>query len=63
MITFGQGDRRNQILSLISELGPIDEAALANEYENRYGVKAATLEGVFFVVLTSIVKMGFIRLM
>lgn len=47
MITFGQGDRRNQILSLISELGPIDEAALANEYENRYGVKAATFRGSF----------------
>lgn len=47
MVTFGSGDRRRQILGLISEIGPVDVNTLAEEYGRRYGVRPTTFKANF----------------
>lgn len=44
MMTLGTGDRRRQVLELISEIGPADANALAEEYAARYGVRPASFK-------------------
>ena len=47
MLTLGEGDRRRQILALISEIGPADPNVLAEEYAKRYGVRPPTFKANF----------------
>ena len=47
MLTLGKGDRRRQILALISEIGPADPNVLAEEYAKRYGVRPPTFKANF----------------
>lgn len=44
VVTLGTGDRRRQILELISEIGPVDANSLAEEYGRRYGVRPMTFK-------------------
>ncbi len=44
MLTLGAGDRRRQVLELISEIGPVDVGRLADEYAARYGVRPMTFK-------------------
>ena len=46
-LVFGNGDRKEQILELIKEAGPIDAHGLSREYERRYGVSEATFRGSY----------------
>lgn len=47
MIVLGTADRSAQIRGLIEEIGPVDAATLAREYEARYGVKQTTFRGSY----------------
>lgn len=47
MITLGEADRSDQVLELIKELSPISGLDLSNEYERKFGVKAATFYGTY----------------
>lgn len=44
MLQFGEASRREQLLMLIEEQGPISAKELANAYEKTYGVDAFTVE-------------------
>ena len=46
-LVFGDGDRKEQILELIKEAGPIDAHDLSREYERRYGVSELTFRGSY----------------
>ena len=43
----GKGDRRTQLYNLIKEMSPVRANGLAEEYERRYGVGAATVKSSF----------------
>lgn len=46
-ITFGNGNRNEQILEMIKELSPVSTNDLAATYSERYGVDAATFAGSY----------------
>lgn len=46
-LTFGKGDRNNQILEMIKEMSPVTAGDLAEAYSKRYGVDAATFTGSY----------------
>lgn len=47
MVRFGEGDRSQQVLDLIQELGPVDANDLAEVYSERYGVAPLTFRGSY----------------
>ena len=47
IITFGAGNRNEQILDLIKELSPVTAGDLASEYSKRYGVDNLTFVGSY----------------
>lgn len=47
MITLGNADRDEQILSVLKELGPSSAEDISKVYEERFGVRRATFRGSF----------------
>lgn len=47
MITLGNADRNEQILSVLKELGPSSAEDISKVYEERFGVRRATFRGSF----------------
>ena len=47
IITFGKGNRNDQVLDLIKELSPVSAGDLAAEYSRRYGVDSLTFVGSY----------------
>ena len=46
-VSFGAGNRHDQILELIKELSPASSSDLAKAYEKRYGVDVAVFQGSY----------------
>lgn len=57
-MVFGNGNRRDQIIGLIKEIGPVGEHELAEEYERRYGVKEASFRGSYLKDFQAYCKNG-----
>ncbi len=48
ILSLGTPDRDNQVLELLLQYAPISNAALAEQYEETYGVRATTAQGAYF---------------
>lgn len=57
-ISLNSRGRNAQVLELIKELGPIDAAGLAEEYERRYGINRATFRASYLKDFSAYLKDG-----
>lgn len=57
-ITFGKGNRNDQILEMIKELSPVSAQDLADAYSRRYGVDPATFMGSYLSAFKIYLKHG-----
>ncbi len=48
LLMIGNGNRKDQVETLLLEMAPVTSIALAEEYEKRYGVQAKTVMANFF---------------
>ena len=46
-VSFGKGNRHDQILDMIKELSPVSSGDLAKAYEERYGIDVAIFQGSY----------------
>ena len=57
-ITFGKGNRNDQILEMIKELSPVSAQDLADAYSRRYGVDPVTFMGSYLSAFKIYLKHG-----
>ena len=46
-IAFGMGERHEQVLELLREMSPATASELSEAYQERYGVDAALVAGIY----------------